>query len=491
MIAPFDSQPALSFVRLHVWPYMSDLNGVRAMCVNSATVQHFSQFPMREPFTARPLNPTPLEADANRLCVARWRWRKGQPTKPVVPRSAVRCIPHILWVWMVALADIAPDLPRLQHLTALDMCLSQSPDTNNNIAIDGLLPHTLTHLSLCQPAQPYTHATLPPNLTSLHIGPSRDWDYGQVSHSPGPGMLPPTLRTFQWNVSASFERDVLPYGLTILHFGELYDQPLVRGSLPDTLTTLELGKELTRPIPPDFIPASLTHLTVRSWQLDQPLDGIFPPNSQLTTLLLWAGVCNYPLTRSSLPASLTDLDLSGLVRFNRPLGGGCLPASLTRLVFNDAFKQRLLPGHLPAALRILYLPYTYKQRLVVGALPPSLTHLSLGGEYNHPVTASGVLPSGLQLLVVGGERFNQPFHDIAALPPSLLAISRAPSLLLSGHQWGARPEWGADAALLRLHLSTLDVSQEVREELEARFTSHHCDICSLPEADEARRPLHL
>ena len=452
VLAPFDASATLAFVRLHVWPYLRDVDGVRSMCVNRATVQHFSAFPMREPFTVRPIQGYLSTADA---ALTRWppRGERYTPTQPLVPARNTRCLARVLRLTGVReWSELAPLLPRLPHLTQLDMnCV---PDGGQ----EGLLPTSLTRLSLTQPPPPYRVSHLPPSLTELRVEHGVSWLMNVDGRCPEPGSLPTTLRSLHWNVSATLERDVLPLGLTTLHLDSPYNAPLVPGSLPATLTHLQIGRDFTHAIPPGFIPASLSTLALATGNFDQSLQRVFPPDSQLRTLGMTSESFNQPLTARCLPASLTELNMWGLERFNRPLAG-CLPASLTALYLPGHYRQRLQPGHLPAALRALWLPHTYKPRLAIGTLPPSLTYLHLGDAYNHPL--EGLLPDSLQLLVVGAA-FQQPFHDVDALPSALCAISRAAWHFDRAHLVDRRAEFA------RLHAARLDVAQHVLEELEAR-----------------------
>ena len=63
LLAAFDlERQGLPFTRTHVWPYLSDLDGLRACCVNRTTLRHYDSFPLRRRFVLFAFPASPRDA---------------------------------------------------------------------------------------------------------------------------------------------------------------------------------------------------------------------------------------------------------------------------------------------------------------------------------------------------------------------------------------------------------------------------------------------
>lgn len=205
-----------------------------------------------------------------------------------------------------------------------------------------------------------------------------------------------------------------------------------------------------------MLPSSLTHLTLNT---DQALNNILLPNGlkrlefgydwnmslnrwptlpeSVETLRIGARF-NQPLTGFRLPASLTELNfdvdhihqnyfnssLAGCIlpscfrclvipdRWNLPINELCqLPSSLESLRFGEYFNQPIENLQLPCSLTSLTFGSQFNQSLDGVKLPDSLTELDMGylGNFNHPIRGD-IFPSGLRSLKLS-RNFNQPIRD--------------------------------------------------------------------------------
>jgi len=99
-----------------------------------------------------------------------------------------------------------------------------------------------------------------------------------------------------------------------------------------------------------------------------------------------------------LPASLTELDMGPLERFDHPL-------------------EQL---RLPCGLRILRLPWCWNHPIELLQLPPSLTEFNLGDKFNHPLVAWNP-PAGLTTFELPGSWALEPSQ--LRLPPNLQTLA--------------------------------------------------------------------
>jgi len=108
--------------------------------------------------------------------------------------------------------------------------------------------------------------------------------------------------------------------LTRLQLGDLFDEPIVVGTLPERLLELIFGNTFNQKISSGVLPEGLTKLHL-GFKFNQ---------------LLLPGV---------LPIGLTTLVFNGY--FDQILSDGVLPPNLLNLEFGNGFNKILLPGTLP------------------------------------------------------------------------------------------------------------------------------------------------
>jgi hypothetical protein len=214
VIAPFDSS-SLHFVRLRVWPLLSDADGVRASCVNRASLRHYSEFPILRttfaipheqadiavPITTAPDHYIRTELHGNEMhyilaeaeqspliggfdATTRVVVRLAPddtpqtPSLPLLPTGRCRCFPCVTRLGSSRWASVLSFLPRLQHLRHLEL------DGPVNSCIDGLLPSTLESLHIHYCYLPLTDRTFPPGLVELHLDTQPRWVSWDVLDEP-------------------------------------------------------------------------------------------------------------------------------------------------------------------------------------------------------------------------------------------------------------------------------------------------------------------
>ncbi|GAM19828.1 hypothetical protein SAMD00019534_030030 [Acytostelium subglobosum LB1] len=97
----------------------------------------------------------------------------------------------------------------------------------------------------------------------------------------------------------------LPYSLTSLTFGELFNLPLADNVwLPPSLLTLRFGYCFNQPVEPGYLPSSLTELEFGE-MFNQEIEPMTLPKSLLT--LRFNFYFNQPIKSDTLPVSLTAL----------------------------------------------------------------------------------------------------------------------------------------------------------------------------------------
>ena len=204
--------------------------------------------------------------------------------------------------------------------------------------------------------------------------------------------LPQSVRTLRLNASPELELkpDMLPPRLTSLSLSKIKNTPLLPGVLPTSLTSLHLTADFdTRwAIGAGVLLASLQRLEVDEWKL--------------------------PLSRITMPPSLTELDIHSLSNHRLPV----LPPQLQLFAIGGAFNQPLT-GVLPSSLRILRLAGHFSQPLtaIEFASTPVLEELHLGDRSALQLAAS-VLPRSLRVLQLG-KRCSLVMAEASEVPPQL------------------------------------------------------------------------
>jgi len=176
----------------------------------------------------------------------------------------------------------------------------------------------------------------------------------------------------------------------------VYNQPIIEGSIPNSVTKLTMGKFFSEPT--FFIPSSVKILDL----------GL---------------KFNSPLTPNLLPSTLEELFLSD--SFNQPLTQGILPQSLVLLQFGSQFSQILCKKVLPHGLKKLVFKSGYYDKSILECIPTSLKELEITLEspdklYEKKELNSQEIPMFINTLVVGGY---QPICSIDKLPSNIKSLS--------------------------------------------------------------------
>ena len=430
LIAPFDSTKAqLPFCRLHLWPLLADLDAIRASTVNRATLRFFSCVPLINSF---PLLSTFFRHDSS-----------DQSHLTPLPVSNVLCWPAVTRLHCGSWEALLPLLPRLPHLRELSIC-DEIWD-----CIDGVLPRSLRSLDVTYRwRSPPNPLTFPAGLTELTLS---SW-VGRCSQPMVPGSLPLSLRSLKYDVAADIACGVLPPSLTFLMLGERHHHVmgLQPGCLPAGLVELHWYSIVDARLVPGLLPAGLRELQLQDVEFNAPLDGVFPPDSQLQTLVIGSYRFTQPFDAYTLPRSLTELDLSGALLWNHSLDG-VLPPSLRVLRLGNEFFQPLTAATFLTCplLTILDLSRVHREHrpFPVGALPPSLTELHYPESKSQPPLI-GSLPLSLRRLHI----HTLAVLQLAALPQNLELLDLKRSRL-------PRFNGGFPPSLLDLRIHLLDLQQ--------------------------------
>ncbi|EGC28458.1 hypothetical protein DICPUDRAFT_51834 [Dictyostelium purpureum] len=258
--------------------------------------------------------------------------------------------------------------------------------------------------------------TLPRYLTFLSLG--LDFNYPL-----DPGVLPKNLLKIKFGsiFNKPIRQNVLPETLTDIHFGDSFNQPLPKGILGNNLKKLELGFYWDQPLKTHYDSddnTSLTHFpnSIETLKFGRSFNrhigaGSLPKS--LTVLdFCWIGSFNKPFDSNTIPSHIKSLHLG--LEYNSPFNSGVLSnlINLQELYFGIDFNHPFEPGMLPPNLKTLCLSQCFNHRLEKGSLPPTLTSLSLGSEYNHPFEKD-VLPKSIVLIELGSNyNFDLPFTAI-------------------------------------------------------------------------------
>ncbi|GAM22597.1 hypothetical protein SAMD00019534_057720 [Acytostelium subglobosum LB1] len=289
----------------------------------------------------------------------------------------------------------------------------------------GILPDTLTRLSLDDYKQPLTPGALPSSIRVVNFGE----EYNQAIE---PGVFdpdsPPEVIQFgmmfnQPLFTEPLGTPVLPTGVIKLTFGYTFDQPLLSGTLPDTLAFLKLGDEFDRALRPGDLPQSLRFLMFGRCFNQHIGPNILPSN--LLTLHMGQRF-GKPVLPGYLPSTLKEFknyayfwddEEDGHVDVP-PLVPGCLPEGLASLMVKT--HQPLQLGLLPNSMSIVQLIGNFNSKIEIGMLPLSLTTLSLGDEFRQPLEP-GTLPPNLSYLSIG-RGFSEPLRA-GVLPANLYCLT--------------------------------------------------------------------
>jgi hypothetical protein len=163
----------------------------------------------------------------------------------------------------------------------------------------------------------------------------------------------------------------IPYNLTDLYFGRIYNKQIKRGILPMTLVKIIFGEKYNQEICPNILPNNLQYLQFGRDFNKQININVLPVK---LSHLIFAGTYNYLITYNTLPKNLVHL------AFN----------------FN---KYEINEYVLPDTLTHLKLGYNYNYKIKKDVLPSNLVYLELGGIYSHilkdiPVTLTTVYICG-------------------------------------------------------------------------------------------------
>jgi len=386
---------------------------------------------------------------ALRCAITERQFRALYPHWPRAPFNVCsECAALQLWLRQLSVSHIGDPLDRVSATPLTPSAAAWRPDLRVGIVTrvrispeDSCTAATTPHTERQNGCQRLTArvALLPAHVREVRIDRSLHMTVAalqlpaglRVLHNSGSGSLclvalPPLLRDLTLWVHAKYtplESVRLPPALQRLL---LQGVPSRGPSLPPSLTELEL--KLWESVPMENLPdLPLGLLTLRLGdRFDQPIRGDRLPASLTALLFPPEGMFNQPLAGVRLPDSLTELRFGA--EFNQPLEGVRLPASLRLLQLGDSFNQSLEEVDFPAGLTALHLDSADQHNQPLGQfnqpvervrLPAGLTSLRFGANFDQPVRGLA-LPPGLRSLRMG-LAFDQPIEHWP-LPPALTAL---------------------------------------------------------------------
>ena len=396
VIAPFDRQ--CQFASTHLWPLLSDLDAIHAMCVNSATLRYFNQLIVRETFT--------LLRDGSLIGLPFQTCPNGHYHHPTYPLDNRYCQPNPRRMEGGLTKQLWPLLPRLSHLVHLDITLTGSEDIGDELA---LLPATVTCF----------HLTIP-SLLCKRLK---------------PGALPPSLRTLTvyrgYHESSAFPQRVLPAQLEELRIEDTAWDYSLSGVFESAseLRVFDVQGMFSQSLAP--LPATVTEIDLSGSRWNFDLGTLnFPLLKMLK--LGGSGPLGYerPITSKSLAGlpSLSTLDLLAVMQYPHTIEPDVLSTltHLTHLSLPALYSQPLIPGVLPPTLQHLVIGSS-DIKLKVGCLPHGLLTLRMTSaitraRFNRPLP-TGVIPSTLTELYLDSDEFNRPLHSTFPVDSQLTTFS--------------------------------------------------------------------
>ncbi|GAM28960.1 hypothetical protein SAMD00019534_121360 [Acytostelium subglobosum LB1] len=212
-----------------------------------------------------------------------------------------------------------------------------------------------------------------------------------------------------WIVEFSLLPGYIPSSVRSLTFGEGFKEEISPHVLPQSLTQLHFGNMADKWLYVGSIPSSVHTLHFGYYNLPLDQDGVLP--SSLTKLIFQIGFSNRLPQASALPSLQTlsmprwndkkgqfalDLPptLSSLVIGYVPTYCTALPISLTHLLIES---PSLSLGVIPESVTDLSLDIV--KRIVLGAIPPNVSTLSI--ERVDEELCTGMIPASVRVLRFG------------------------------------------------------------------------------------------
>lgn len=269
-----------------------------------------------------------------------------------------------------------------------------------------------------------------------------------------PSVIPSTVTSLsitdsKQNPQATIH-SVFPASLTSLQLDH-HNQPFAVGILPSSLKSITCNSELLSKLDPGAIPDSVVSLELKWDDLYVPKSGVAPNtvSSIVVKTDVHKSIIDLGVFSSwAMPASLKDLTLH--VSFDKKIGAGLIPATLTHFnmtgsqfgglevgalpnsITHLSIKTRELgiprgtiphsvthlsldqdsklashlePGDIPSSVTHLLFSCNNQQKMTAGIIPNSVTHLTFGSDFNRPLS-EGAIPSFVTHLIFEG-KFNQ------------------------------------------------------------------------------------
>ncbi|KAF2076295.1 hypothetical protein CYY_002410 [Polysphondylium violaceum] len=284
-----------------------------------------------------------------------------------------------------------------------------------------------------------TVAMLPRSLTYLQV--SRG-----SNHPIRSGVLPATLTRLKVHCSAPIEKNVLPPNLKILEFLDLFNQPLIPGSIPDSVEEIYIGGRLStsrfhQSIEPGVIPPSVKKLYwYSSVFLHQRVKVSIPPTTDFK--------CFTQFNYGAPTAPLANFIYSSKIKYSIQIPKGFYSGeSLKRLKFfnfNDT-NYPLKQGDIPFGVEYLSLRDYTANPIKKGLIPSSVKVLALP---NYSPTIFNNLPKSIKNIIVyrhlaryydPEQEINQNLFEIDSIPSSVetLIIEAHPRINISDYYSGS------------------------------------------------------
>lgn len=240
---------------------------------------------------------------------------------------------------------------------------------------------------------------LPGNLRKLKLG----YSFNQRL------SLPDSVEELEFGTRFNRELESpLPTNLSVLRFGERFNQRFARGILPENLREISFGMSFDTRLEKGILPENLEYLDLGKSYNHKLERGVLPRN--LKTLVLSFSY-NHPVGKGVLPEGLLEIRFGE--KFNQPIGRESLPKSLVNIQFGYDFDQDI-GGVLPN-ISELHLGDGYTRPLVPGDIPESVKRLNLGFEFNRDLSR-GIIPNGVERLTLG--IYTRELHP-GSLPDSI------------------------------------------------------------------------
>jgi hypothetical protein len=104
------------------------------------------------------------------------------------------------------------------------------------------------------------------------------------------------------------------------------------------------------------------------------------------------------LKPGDIPNTVTHLIFDN--KFNQRLQEGIIPNSVTHLIFGEQFNQGLHPGDIPSSVIHLEFGYQFNQGLIPGDIPHGVISLFFGHNFYQEIK-EGVIPDSVLFLFLG------------------------------------------------------------------------------------------